>query len=98
MIHVRKIDPEYFEALLSGRKRFELRREEQGEPPFAVGDYLGLNEYDRIIEPGVYTGRCLLFEITYVLRDHDLQKDGTAILGLRLKPLSWDDVPQNGVI
>lgn len=97
MIHVRKVAPEYFEALLSGKKRFEIRREEPGEEKFAVGDYLGLNEYDNggshTERHSRFTGRCLLFRITYILRGHELLKDGTAILGLQLMPLSFDDVP-----
>lgn len=74
MIHVKKVAPEYFEPLKDGCKLFELRREEPGEPRYAVGDYLALNEYDpeRHVSPTVqYTGRCLLFRIRYVLRDFE---------------------------
>ena len=94
MIHVRKVLPEYFEALRTGRKRFELRREEEDEPFFNVGDYLAVNEYDPTLEAlaECYTGRCLLFEILYVLRGHELQQPGTVILSLSLRPLCGDDV------
>ena len=104
MIHVRKVLPEYFEALRTGRKRFELRKEEEGEEPFSAGDFLALNEWDPeggaqlfqenrlIAAAGHYTGRCLLFEILYVLRGHELQQPGTVILSLSLRPLSPDDV------
>ena len=94
MIHVRKVLPEYFEALRTGRKRFELRREEEDEPSFNVGDFLAVNEYDPTLEALVecYTGRCLLFEILYVLRGHELQQPGTVILSLSLRPLCADDV------
>lgn len=37
MIHVRKVLPEYFNALQDGTKRFELRREDPDAPRFAVG-------------------------------------------------------------
>ena len=97
MIHVRKVKPEYFEDLLSGAKRFELRREEEGEEPFAVGDYLGLNEYDpggeHVDRHARYTGRCLLFEIVYILRGHELELPGVVVLGLSLKPLCFEDLP-----
>ena len=43
MIHAKKVRPEYFAALRSGNKTFEVRREEDGEPFYAVGDYLALN-------------------------------------------------------
>ena len=94
MIHVRKVLPEYFGALRTGRKRFELRREEEDEPSFNVGDYLAVNEYDPTLEAlaECYTGRCLLFEILYVLRGHELQQPGTVILSLSLRPLCGDDV------
>ena len=104
MIHVKKVLPEYFEALRTGRKRFELRKEEEGEEPFSAGDFLALNEWDPeggaqlfqedrlIASAGHYTGRCLLFEILYVLRGHELQLTGTVILSLSLRPLSPDDV------
>ena len=40
-----------------------------------------------------YTGRCLLYEITYVLRDFELLQPGAVVLGLKLKPLSFEDLP-----
>ena len=106
MIHVRKVLPEYFEALRTGRKRFELRKEEESEEPFSTGDFLALNEWiesettevsagGKVYEKyssGHYTGRCLFFEILYVLRGHELQQPGTVILSLSLRPLCGDDV------
>lgn len=91
MIHVKKVLPEYFEALHDGSKRFELRREDPAEPAYVVGDYLAVNE---IQAPGAApTGRCLLFRITYVLRDVEWLSSGCAALGLQLAPLSFDDLP-----
>lgn len=104
MIHVRKVAPEYFEALRSGRKRFELRDERDAEEPFAAGDFLALNEWDPeggaqlfqenrlIATAGHYTGRCLLFEILYVLRNYELLTPGAVCLSLSLRPLRPDDV------
>lgn len=85
MIHLRKVKPEFYKALANGTKRFELRREEPGSPRFAVGDYLALNEFDPARHASVddlYTGRCLMFKIDYVLRDFDGLKEGYVILGL----------------
>lgn len=95
MIHAKKVRPEYFEASLKGLKLFEIREEKPNEPRYAVGDYLALNEWEP--EPEAlgdgYTGRCLLYEITYVLRDCDLLQPDVVVLGLKLKPLSFEDLP-----
>ena len=95
MIHTKKVRPEYFEASLKGLKPFEIRAEAPGEPRYAVGDYLAMNEW--MPEPEAlgdgYTGRCLLYEITYVLRDYELLQPGAVVLGLKLKPLSFADLP-----
>lgn len=95
MIHAKKVKPEYFAALRDGSKTFELRREEPGEPPYAVGDYLALNECEsgrHSEEPPRYSGACLLYRITYVLRGVDLLPPGVVALGLRLMPLSLRDL------
>lgn len=63
MVHAKKILPEFFEPLRNGQKTFELRKEQDGEPRYAVGDYLALNEYDP--EKERYTGRALVFIIRY---------------------------------
>lgn len=95
MIHARKVLPEYFEALQTGAKTYELRREEPGEATFEIGDYLALNEYvpaKHADEAAKYSGRCLFYEITHVLRGSELLAEGVVALGLRKKPLCWDDV------
>lgn len=94
MIYVKKCEPEYFEALLTGAKTFELRREDPGQPAFAVGDYLAVNEWDpaRPEDGPRYTGRCLLFRITYVLRGFELLAPDAVALGLRLMPLCAEDL------
>lgn len=94
MIHAKKVAPEYFEALLKNDKTFELRHEDPDEPAYVVGDYLALNEYEdgEHGEAPRYTGRCLLYLITYVLRGYRLLAPGAVALGLRLVPLCWKDV------
>lgn len=94
MIHAKKIKPEYFEALLRGDKTYELRHEDPDEPPFAVGDYLALNECEdgQHCERPHYTGRCLLYRITDVLRNFPLLAPGAVVLGLRLVPLGFEDL------
>jgi ASC-1-like (ASCH) protein len=41
--HELKILPEYFEAVRSGEKRFELRKNDRN---FKVGDWVGLREFN----------------------------------------------------
>lgn len=94
MIHAKKVKPEYFEAELKGQKPFELRREDPDEPAYAVGDYLALNECEdgKHAAAPRYTGRCLLYRITYVLRGSPLLSPGVVALGLRLMPLEFEDL------
>lgn len=64
-IHELKILPEYFEAVIDGRKKFEIRNNDRD---YSVGDILDLREYDT--KTSTYTGRRVLCLVTYIL---DLQ-------------------------
>ena len=59
----KKLLPEYFEAVLSGKKTFEIRKDED---KIRVGDVIRLKEwgYD-----GKYTGRVTERVVTYILRN-----------------------------
>ncbi|WP_254698569.1 ASCH/PUA domain-containing protein [Parageobacillus sp. VR-IP] len=61
MKHLLKIWPEYFEAVRSGKKTFEIRKNDRG---FQVNDLLLLQEYNPKTQE--YTGRELLVEVTYI--------------------------------
>lgn len=76
MIHELKILPEFFEAVTSGRKQFEIRKNDRG---FKVGDQLILKEYD--IWESEFTGDSYKAEITYIT-DY-AQQDGYVVLGIR---------------
>ena len=87
MIHELKILPEYFEAVTSGRKQFEIRKNDRD---FKVGDQLILREYKKYIKhelPGLtrttfsYTGDSYKAEITYIT-DY-MQKSGYVVLGIK---------------
>ena len=65
MIHYKKVLPEYFEDLASGKKKFELR---PADWECKVGDVLILREYSG----GGYTGRELRKTVSYVLKTKDL--------------------------
>lgn len=74
--HRLKILPEYYDAVASGKKRFELRKDDRG---YEVGDYIWLCEWDG----EDFTGRCMTLQIRYILRncpEYGLM-DGYCILG-----------------
>ena len=76
MLHGLKILPKYYEKVISGEKRFELRKDDRG---FKVGDLIRLQEYDKD-----YTGKDCLVEIIYKLDGGDcgLEK-GYCILSIK---------------
>lgn len=78
MIHELKILPEYFEDIISGKKSFEVRKNDR---PFHVGDLLALNEYDA--ERKCYTGRSCLVYIDYILNDTDFCKKDMVIMAIK---------------
>lgn len=64
MTHDLKCWPDYFQAIVDGRKTFEIRRSDRG---FAVGDTLRLREWVPLNGP--YTGREVSVVVRYVLDD-----------------------------
>jgi len=72
MIHELKIAPPYFQAVVEGRKNFEIRYNDRG---FLVGDTVILKEYD-----GHYPGGSIQFKIGYIT-DFE-QKHGWVVFSL----------------
>ena len=70
--HDLKILPEYFTAVSSKKKTFEIRKNDRD---FKVGDHVILSEWD-----GQYTGRRVLKEIKYIT-DYD-QKPGYVVFSI----------------
>ncbi|MBO9592756.1 MAG: DUF3850 domain-containing protein [Niabella sp.] len=62
MIHDLKTHPEYFAALVSGSKNFEVRKNDR---TYLIGDELLLREYSP--DGNVYTGRILHRRVDYIL-------------------------------
>lgn len=62
MKHYLKTWPEYFKETESGRKKFEVRRNDRG---FKVNDILVLQEY--MPGEGRFTGKEIEVEVTYIL-------------------------------
>lgn len=77
MVHYLKTWPIFFEEVLNGNKTFEIRKE--NDRVFNVGDILVLEEYT--VDSG-YTGRSVIKEVTYVLRDLKFVKEGFVVMGL----------------
>ena len=73
-IHELKILPEYFEAVASGNKRFEIRKNDRN---YQKGDILRLNEY----QDGQYTGDVHVAEITYITAY--AQQEDYVVLGIK---------------
>ena len=89
MLHELKILPEYFEAVVSGTKTFEIRKEDRTDENgdiirFAEGDVLYLKEYSN----GEYTGRSVKAEVKYVLRG-DFCKEGYCIMSIMVKGMNY---------
>lgn len=78
MIHELKILPEYFNDVLSGKKTFEIRKNDR---PFKEGDLLALNEYDS--ENKAYTGASCLVYIDYILDNADYCKSGYVVMSIK---------------
>ena len=80
MTHALKTWPEYFKAIDSGEKTFELRKDDR---PFKVGDTILLQEFDPKEEK--YSGKEMYMSISYILRDAVKfgLKAGFVIIGLK---------------
>lgn len=82
----KKILPEFFKKILSGKKNFELRLADWECQP---GDILVLREWNS--ETRVYTGRVIEKEVTYILKTkevkfwpkEDIEKYGFQIIAFK---------------
>lgn len=74
--HYLKILPQYYMAVESGRKTFEIRFNDRG---YKVGDILHLQEFCG----GEYTGRVVSREVCYIVDDPEYCKEGFVVLGIR---------------
>lgn len=78
MIHAVKELPEYFDNVQSGKKTFEVRKNDR---PYNVGDLIALNEYNA--EEQCYTGRSMLCYIDYILNDSGYCKEGYVVMSIK---------------
>ena len=90
MIHELKIAPKYFKDVLSGKKTFEIRKNDR---PFSTGDLLALNEYDP--ETKAYTGASCVVYVDYILDDEEYCKSGYIIMSIKPCIVHFIDRPFN---
>ena len=74
-VHDVKLGTTFFDDVKTGRKTFELRKNDRG---YKEGDTIVLHEY----KDGTTTGRTIAKKIVYMLEDFTGLEDGYCILGL----------------
>lgn len=74
-VHDVKLGTTFFDDVKTGRKTFELRKNDRG---YKEGDTIVLHEY----KDGATTGRTITKKIVYMLEDFTGLEDGYCILGL----------------
>lgn len=74
-VHDVKLGATFFDDVKTGRKTFELRKNDRG---YKEGDTIVLHEY----KDGATTGRTITKKIAYMLEDFTGLEDGYCILGL----------------
>lgn len=79
MEHELKIYPKYFDDVITGKKTFEIRKNDRH---FSVGDILMLKEWDNI----KYSGRKVAAEVVYLINDNFVGiMPGYVVLGIELR-------------
>jgi len=76
--HYIKILPEYYRAIESGKKTFEVRFNDRN---YQVCDILHLQEWLN----GGYTGREIIAEVTYIIDDPNYCKEGYIIMAMKVE-------------
>lgn len=73
-VHQIRLAATYFDDVVSGKKTFELRKNDRG---YKVGDFLDMMEF----KDGRNTGRTVKVLVTYLLEDYAGLEDGYCIMG-----------------
>lgn len=76
MIHELKIFPDYFKAIISGEKTFEIRKNDR---PFQKGDLLALNEWDW----NNYTGNSCLVYVDFIMNSPEYVKEDMVVMSIK---------------
>jgi len=78
VVHEIRIASIYYDDVITGKKTFELRKNDRG---YKVGQLLSMNEFTE----GRYTGRTVEAEITYMLEGFAGLQEGYCILGIKVR-------------
>lgn len=79
MIHQLKLNEEFFGDVITGKKNFEVRKNDRN---YKVGDYLKLLSYDP--QKGLYTGGEAIRKITYILHGGQFGiEKGFVVIGMQ---------------
>ncbi len=84
--HELKLDEQFFDAVLSGEKPFEVRKNDRG---FQKGDKILFTEYKN----GAYCWRMATCEITYVLNGWGIEP-GYCVFGIAKVEEATKEEPQ----
>lgn len=76
-VHTVKIAKMYYEDVKSGKKSFELRKNDR---EYKQGDILRMLEYAE----GEWTGREMIAEVTYLMKDYAGLEEGYCIMALKV--------------
>ncbi len=96
MIIKKKCHPEFFEKVLSGEKKFEVRL---ADFECSIGDRIILREYDPKTQR--YTGRRLSRKVTYIIKTKDLNfwtKEDAERYGYQIMSLEDEEEEDDGRI
>lgn len=71
MIHVVKCKHTYFEQVVTGAKKFEVRNNDRNYQPGDIFIMQEIEDKDRPGVPDVYTGRFIVCKISYMLENFE---------------------------
>jgi hypothetical protein len=90
-VHDVKCWPDFFDKVASGKKTFEVRRDDRN---YMLGDYLLLREFE--VKPrqedSDYTGRELTVEVTYVMRGRPNNPIAVGFCVMAIRPVRKSEV------
>lgn len=78
-LHRLKIWGIFFNAVINGKKLFEIRKMDRD---FQVGDEILLQEFNH--QQNAYTGRECMVRISYIYKSNDYLREGYGVLAIRL--------------
>jgi hypothetical protein len=80
-VHDLKIWPQFFAAIVTGRKTCEVRKNDRG---YRIGDTLNLREYEP--KRGIYTGQETQVKVVDLIENFDGLKRGYCVMSIKLLP------------